>query len=49
MNTIRCPDCDGALELTGDNGATDPSETRIEFYECVSCGAELRQTLPGRA
>jgi len=42
MNT--CNNCNGALELVSDNGASYP-ETRVEFYECVACGHEQRTVL----
>lgn len=33
----RCtkPDCDCAVTIVDDNGATDPTETRVETYECA--------------
>ena len=39
--------CNGAVSLTGDNGAVDPTETRVEFYEC-EFGHEFTVTLEAR-
>lgn len=45
--TLECPECGTIdVELVEDNGVTDPTETRLEAYECVN-GHEFTKTLPG--
>lgn len=33
-HTCETDGCDGAVKLIDSNGATDPSVTRVEKYEC---------------
>lgn len=40
--------CNGAVTLTDSNGATDPTEDRLETYEC-EYGHESTVLLEGRA
>jgi len=43
-STCNRPDCDGAVTMVDDNGATDPDVTRLEFYEC-EFGHRFREVL----
>jgi DNA-directed RNA polymerase subunit M/transcription elongation factor TFIIS len=42
--TLTCPNGHRDVELYDDNGAEYP-ETRVEFYECLRCGAKFQEVL----
>lgn len=43
--TLTCPQGHHDVELIGDNGATDGTQTRVERYECNQCGREFTKVL----
>jgi hypothetical protein len=45
-STCNRDECNGAVSLEGSNGATDPEQDRIEFYEC-EFGHEFTVVLEG--
>lgn len=42
--TMSCSNGHRDIELVNDNGATFP-ETRVEFYECATCGESFKKVL----
>jgi len=42
--TLRCPKCDGEVQVYDSNGAEYP-ETRVEQVRCQVCGHEFQHTL----
>lgn len=44
--TLTCPECDSVdVDLKRDNGATDGTTTRVEWYRCVHCNHRFKKVL----